>query len=95
MRLLTEATDRVDAHTYPATTEDLIEAYGEMQLEYSNGTETLGDALARLESETFQSSEEARMAVYSALGSEAIGRKGYSDRDPLHVGETGPEPLSF
>jgi hypothetical protein len=95
MRLLTDVTDRTDAHSYPATTEDLIEAYGEMELEYPNGGETLGDALSRLDSETFENAEEARMAMYSALGSDAIGRKGYSDRDPLSIGEAGPTQLSF
>ncbi|MDG5777970.1 DUF2795 domain-containing protein [Haloarculaceae archaeon H-GB2-1] len=95
MRILTDVTDRTDAHSYPATTDDLIEAYGDMELEYPNGGETLGDALRRLDSETFANAEEARMAMYSALGSDAIGRKGYSDRDPLSPGESGPDPLSF
>ncbi|MFB6183938.1 MAG: DUF2795 domain-containing protein [Haloarculaceae archaeon] len=95
MRLLTDVTERTDAHTYPATTEEIIEAYGEMEMEYPNGGETLGDALARLDSETFERAEDVRMALYSALGSDAIGRKGYSDRTPYSPGEDAPEQLSF
>lgn len=95
MRLLTEVTERTDAHTYPATSEEIIDTYGEIELEYPNGGETLGDALGRLDSETFEHAQEVRMAIYSALGSEAIGRKGYSDRTPHCPGEDGQTNLSF
>lgn len=74
--------DAIDAHEYPATTEELIEEYGDRSLELPNGTETVAEVLARLESETFESSHEARLAVYSAVSRKAIGRYGYSDRDP-------------
>ncbi|MUV90805.1 DUF2795 domain-containing protein [Halapricum sp. CBA1109] len=92
---LTEATAAFDTHSYPATTAEMIEDYGEMELNLPNGTETMGDALGRLDGETFESAEEARMAAYSAVSSKAIGRKGYSDRDPALPGEEGPDPLSI
>lgn len=95
MRQFTAAFDRFDTHAFPATTEELIDAYGETTLTHPNGTETLADALGRLDSETFESAEEARMATYSAVDSAAIGRKHYSDRDPCLPGEDGPEPLSI
>ncbi|WP_254766364.1 DUF5789 family protein [Salinilacihabitans rarus] len=88
--------DLIDAHEYPATTEDLIEAYGDRTLELPNGSETIGDALARLDGETFESSEEARLAVYSAVSRKAIGRFGYSDRDPTPLGSPyAPDQVSF
>jgi hypothetical protein len=34
-------------------------------------------------------------AAYGMLGEEAIGRKGYSDRDPRAPGEQDSEPLSL
>ncbi len=86
----------IDAHEYPATTEELIEAYGERRLELQNGTETVAEVLERLDTETFESPEEARFAVYSAVSQKAIGRVGYSDRDPTPLGSPhAPTPLSF
>lgn len=95
MRLFTDASDTFDAHSFPATTEELIEEYGEMELELPNGSETLGEALGRLGSERLTSADEARMATYSAVSSKAIGRKYYSDRDAPAIGESGPDQLSF
>lgn len=95
MRQFTDAFESFDAHNFPATTEELIDAYGETELRHPNGTETLGDALGRLDSETLENAREARMATISAVNGDAIGRKGYSDRDPIQPGEEGPDPLSF
>ena len=95
MRSIKAATDALDGHTYPATTDALIEAHGHLTLDHPNGTETLGDALSRLASETYESAEDARLATMSALGAGAIGRKGYSDRDPIAMGEDGPDQMSF
>ncbi|ARS89596.1 DUF5789 family protein [Natrarchaeobaculum aegyptiacum] len=86
----------IDDHEYPATTEELIEAYGDRTLELPNGSETVGDVLARLESETFETQEDVEFAVTCALSDKAIGRVGYSDRDPNPVGSPyGPEVVSF
>lgn len=86
----------VDAHEYPATTEELIEAYGDYRLELQNGSETVGEVLARLENETFESAEEVSVAIYSAVSNKAIGRVGYSDRDPTPPGSPyAPDVVSF
>jgi hypothetical protein len=86
----------INDHEYPATTEELIEEYGDRTLELPNGSETVGDVLARLESETFENPEEARFAVYSAVSDKAVGRVGYSDRDPTPVGSPyAPDAVSF
>lgn len=95
MRFLSNAGDKIDDHSYPATTEELIAAYGDVELDLANGTETLGDALGRLGNETFDSAEEVRLATYSAVGADAVGRKHYSDRDPTAPGEDGHDHLSF
>ena len=95
MRMLTEATETFEAQSYPLTTEELIEAVGDTTLELPNGTETLEDALSRITSETYETPEDARLATYSAVSSKAIGRKGYSDRDPIAMGEDGPDQVSF
>ena len=95
MRQFTTAFAQFDTHSYPATTTELIDVYGDIELTHPNGTETLGDVLGRLDTETFESPEEARFAAISAVDSAAIGRKHYSDRDPSLPGEDGPEPLSI
>ncbi|QCS44156.1 DUF2795 domain-containing protein [Natrinema versiforme] len=94
--LLNGTGDVIDDHEYPATTEELIEEYGDRTLELPNGSETVGDVLARLEPETFDNSEDARFAVYSAVSDKAVGRVGYSDRDPTPVGSPySPDAVSF
>ncbi|WP_339105214.1 DUF2795 domain-containing protein [Haloterrigena salinisoli] len=94
--LLNGTGEVIDDHEYPATTEELIENYGDRTLELPNGSETVGDVLARLESETFEAPEDARFAVYSAVSDKAVGRVGYSDRDPTPTGSPySPDAVSF
>ena len=81
---------------YPATTSELIAAYGEQPIELPNGTETVGDALDRVSQETYETPEEFRLTLQSALSRKAIGRYGYSDRDPTPPGSVyEPSQLSF
>jgi hypothetical protein len=94
--LLNGTGEVIDDYEYPATTEDLIADYGDRTLDLPNGTETVEEVLGRLESETFTNSEEARFAVYSAVSNKAIGRVGYSDRDPTPLGSPyAPDAVSF
>ncbi|WP_255169283.1 DUF5789 family protein [Natrononativus amylolyticus] len=93
---MTDADALVESHAYPATTQELIDAYGDRTLELPNGSETIGDVLARLGAETFESPEEAQFAIYSAVSRKAIGRVGYSDRDPTPLGSPyAPDAVSF
>jgi hypothetical protein len=95
MQIFTDVNEQLDTHSYPATTQELIEEYGDLELMLPNGTETLGTMLSLLDNETYDDAEAARLAAYSAVSDKAIGRKFYSDRDPTAPGEDGPEPLSF
>ncbi|MFC6905493.1 DUF5789 family protein [Halalkalicoccus tibetensis] len=81
--------------SYPTTARDLIDSHGEETLELAGGSQTVGEALEIAGDESFESAEEARHAVYAGLGSQAIGRKGYSDRDPDPPGTDGNVPVSF
>ncbi len=86
----------IDDYEYPATTDELIADCGERVLELPNGRESVADALSRLEPETYENPEEARFAVYCGVSQKAIGRVGYSDRDPMPVGSPyGPDAVSF
>jgi hypothetical protein len=95
MRLARAATDSFEGHAFPTTTADLIDAHGDVEIELPNGAVTLGEVLGRLPNETLETAEQARLTTYSALGEAAIGRKGYSDRDPSCLGVAGHERVSF
>ncbi len=96
MRLLADADETIDAHSYPATAAELVEAYGELELALPNGEETFGDALGRVDGETtLESAADARATAYSAVSKRAVGRVGYSDRDSPAIGEDGPDQVSF
>ncbi|MFB6119284.1 DUF2795 domain-containing protein [Halosegnis sp.] len=95
MRFIDDADAELDAHNYPATGEELIDAYGETELDLPNGSETFGEVMGRLGDTTYENSEDAKLAALSAVSEEAIGRKGYSDRDAPAIGEQGPTQLSF
>jgi hypothetical protein len=95
MQLLANVDEKIAAHSYPATSAELIAEYGDLELELPNGEETFGDALSRLGETTFEDAEDARTAAYSAVSRDAIGRANYSDRDAPSIGEDGPEQLSF
>jgi len=88
--------EAIDGADYPMTTEELIERCGESQLSIPDGSERVCDALERIASETFQTPEDARFAVYTGVSRAAIGRTGYSDRDPAPPGSPhGPDEVSF
>lgn len=90
---LTEALQLLDTQTYPTTTGELIAAHGGRRIDLPNGTETFEEVLSRNGTEAFADAEEARLSLYGGLSEDAIGRKGYSDRDPPSLGEV--EQVSF
>jgi hypothetical protein len=95
MRVVENAEDSFETHTFPTTTAEFVDEHGDIELELPNGDSTIGEVLGRLPDEDLATEEEARLAVYSALGESAIGRKGYSDRDATAPGEDGHQPLSL
>lgn len=92
---LNQTDDAITAHEYPTTSDELITAHGDESVEFTGGTETVGEILARLEDTTYENPEEVREALFSAVSAEAIGRRYYSDRDPGTPGSFGPQQISF
>lgn len=82
-------------HSYPTTTHELIETFGETELSLQNGTETIGDVLSLFGEEHFENSEAVTETLLTGVSHKAIGRRFYSDRDQFTPGEYGPEPVSF
>jgi hypothetical protein len=85
----------ISEHSYPATSEELIAAYGDSEIQLPNGTETLGTVLGRLGAETYECPQDVLDALYTGVGHEAVGRRFYSDRDVYALGESGPDQVSF
>ncbi len=95
MRFPANAEESFTAHSYPSTTEEFVAEHGDVEMELPNGVVTLGEVFETLPNEEFQTEEDVRYAAYGALGEEAIGRKGYSDRDATCPGERGYQQVSF
>jgi hypothetical protein len=95
MRFTQNEAEPFTTHTFPSTTEEFLADHGDVELELPNGDVTLDEVLETLPNEQFQTEEDARYSTYSVLGEEAIGRKGYSDRDATCPGEVGRDEVSF
>jgi len=92
---LRTVSDLLERSTYPARADDLVREHGDVRIDHPNGEERLGDVLERAGDEVFVDATEAVHAVYGAVGSAAVGRVGYSDRDPTPMGTEGADPVSF
>lgn len=95
MRVTDPAEKSLTTHTFPCTSQGFLAEHGDVELQLSDGTVTLEEVFDGMPDEDFRTEEDARLAVYGALGESAIGRKGYSDRDPTCLGEDGHEPISL
>lgn len=88
--------DELQSHEYPVTREELLDEYGEYEIETSGGSETLQSILGAQEmgaeeneTEEYESVDEVHQAVLNMIGSEAVGRKNYSDRGGVSDEEDG------
>lgn len=91
MMRINETLTSFEEYSYPLASERLIELLGDDELELPSGTERLADVFDRTRTESFDSPDDVRLTFLAALDSDAIGRKGYSDRDPPTVGEPRPD----
>jgi len=82
-------------HSFPSTTDELIEAHGDVVIDLPDGAVTLGEVLGRLPNEELEREEDARLLTYSAFGTAAVGRPGYSDRDPPRSGDSAHDQVSL
>lgn len=74
----------LDEHDYPTSTEELLAEYGEYEIELPNGSETFEQVLGPMGEETYDDPDAVRQAIFNMVGEEAVGRKGYTDREPMH-----------
>ncbi len=75
--------EKLKQHEYPTTVEELVDEYGDHELELPGGQESFGEALEPYSAEPdqqFNDADEVRQAVLNMVGDEAVGRPRYSDR---------------
>ena len=77
----------LENHDYPATGEQLVAEYGDYELDLPGGSQTFGEVLGKrqraddgAETVEYDSPDEVQQTVLNMVGSEAVGREGYSDR---------------
>ena len=71
----------IENEDYPISQSELIERYGDRELEHSNGTYTLRELLSQYpEDQEFEDDDEVRQSILNMAGGEAVGRQRYSDR---------------
>lgn len=72
--------DELDEEEYPMTTDEVLEKYGDHELNISDGTKTVEEVLAGRGDEEFQSANGVQQSILNMIGSDAVGRQRYSDR---------------
>lgn len=88
--------ETLNDHDYPASGAELIAAYGDFELELPGGTQTFEAILGKRRSEgdadddlQYESAEAVHEAIHNMVGSEAVGRVGYTDRGGSVVASEG------
>lgn len=71
--------ERVD---YPISNAGLVELHGDGELLLADGSTTLATTLDALGETTYEDADQVRQAIFGMVGDDAIGRKGYTDREP-------------
>lgn len=54
-------------HVYPTTTDELIEVYGDREVESRRGRKTIGEVLTPIDDETYESADEVRHRIQGLL----------------------------
>ncbi|RDI72552.1 DUF5789 family protein [Halopelagius longus] len=72
--------DELDAEEYPMSKEQVVDKYGDHELNIADGTKTVQEVLGQQGDEEFQSANDVQQSILNMVGSEAVGRQRYSDR---------------
>jgi len=72
--------DDLESEDYPVSADELLDRYGDREIGMSGGTESFREVLVTGGDEEFESADEVKQTVLNRVGSEAVGREGYSDR---------------
>ncbi|WP_083851139.1 DUF5789 family protein [Halogranum rubrum] len=59
--------EALEAHNYPTTTDELVEAYGDYEIETQGGTESLEKVLAPTDNQTYDSADDVRSRILGLI----------------------------
>jgi hypothetical protein len=93
---LGDLNDDLETHDYPVSSEELIEEYGDRELEIPKGSKTFAEIMEPVDQKTYEEADGVRQDIFNFVGSDAVGRENYSDRGPASdevEGEEEPESL--
>ncbi|WP_137287985.1 DUF5789 family protein [Natronorubrum halophilum] len=79
--------DQLESADYPLSEDELLEEYGDEEIDMDGETETLEEIIGPLNEDEYRDYGEVEQAIMNMVGDEAIGRKNYSDRTPPAAGE--------
>lgn len=57
----------LEAQEYPITTDELVEAYGDYEIETQGGTESLEEVLASTNNQTYDSADDVRSRILGLI----------------------------
>ncbi|WP_224337861.1 DUF5789 family protein [Haloprofundus halobius] len=57
----------LEAQEYPTTTDELVEAYGDYEIETQGGTESLEEVLAKTDNQTYDSADDVRSRILGLI----------------------------
>ena len=57
----------LETHDYPITTNELVEVYGDYEIETQGGTESLEEVLTSTDNQTFDSADDARSRILGLI----------------------------
>lgn len=79
---LGELDEELESHDYPATSGELVDEYGDHEIQLPGGSQQVSEVLGVLEDDDqgFTNAEEVRYTIHNLVGAEAVGRDHYSDR---------------
>lgn len=79
----------------PVTTEELIEEFGDCEIQYPRGSERLETILRTSGDETYETPDQLQLAILNGVGRDAVGRPRYSDRGDERHEELERQNKSF
>ncbi len=79
--------DELEGQEYPISQDDLLEKYGDNEIEMGEETMTLEELIGPLNEDEYEDYGAVQQAILNMVSDEAIGRKNYSDRTPPATGE--------
>lgn len=70
----------LEDESYPITHTELLDRYGDRELELASGEATLREVLQSENEAEYEDAESVRQAIFMMVSDDAIGREGYTDR---------------